>query len=158
MDTPTVTPASQTESRSLADMIARLEADRQRHAHAIREIDRVLEQVGQAVSALRRDPAPTHTAGDALILHPQTPPAARPKRGRFAETGDASVLNFIRREGRPTTAQINAHWRAEGRKGTANVILLKLLKTRAIVRQLDPNVRGSRYIATSEASATAQSA
>ena len=35
--------------------------------------------------------------------------------------------------------------RTEGRKGTANVTLLKLLKDGLIRREEDPAIRGSRY-------------
>lgn len=132
---------------NLSGMISRLEADRQRHARAILEIDRVLEQVGRAVGALQGDVGATPDAPRLELMLP-----ARGKRGKFSLTGELSVLEFIGREGRPTTAEINAHWRREGRRGTANVILLRLLKTNQITRQLDPAVRGSRYVLTAQSS------
>ncbi len=136
-------------------MVSRLEADRRRHALAIAEIDRVLEQVGRVVGAVvGGGGAPVAEAGPRLEL---TFPGrvAAGKRGRFSMTGEQSVLEFIRREGRPSTADVNAHWRREGRRGTANVILLRLLKMGMIAREADASVRGSRYVALGEKGAEA---
>ncbi|HEY7119215.1 MAG TPA: hypothetical protein VH475_21680 [Tepidisphaeraceae bacterium] len=126
-----------TNANDLAEKIKHLQADRQRHVDAMAEIDRVLHRIEQVLGAVSN----AHTAD----LVDNATPARR--RGRFNQTGIQSVLDFIAREGRPSTADINRHWRSEGRKGTANVTLLKLLKDGAIHRQVDPDVRGSRYIA-----------
>lgn len=135
---------SGSEPVNLVDMISRLEADRQRHADAICEIDRVLAQVGRAVGAFR--PGIAEVPVDASTAFDPAPARRERKRGRFQMTGERSVLELIRRKGNPTTAEVNAHWRGEGRRGSANVILLRLLKTGQIVRQADPRVRGSRYV------------
>jgi hypothetical protein len=128
--------------RNLAEMIQQLEADRRRHAEAIEAIDQVLAQVGRVVSHARLDtgdfPVPPGGSG---------PPVAR-RRGKFELTGERSVLQFIARQGNPTTAEINEHWRSEGRRGVANVILLKLLKQGLIRRLIDASIRGSRYLLT----------
>jgi hypothetical protein len=137
----------------LAAKIRQLQADRQRHAEAIAAIDRVLNRVGDALAADRATAAaarPANPAGDASQAPPATPatddhPGKR-RRGKFAQTADRSVLDFIRQKGEPSTAEINAHWRAEGRLGTSNVTLLKLLKSGLVRRVEDPSVRGSRYV------------
>ena len=127
---------------NLAEMIQQLEADRRRHAEAIEAIDQVLSQVGRAVSLARLD------TGD-FPVPSLTLPAAPRRRGKFELTGERSVLQFIARKTNPTTAEINEHWRSEGRRGVANVILLKLLKQGLIQRQMDSAIRGSRYLTTS---------
>src|SRR3954464_3060084 len=128
---------------NLAEMIQQLEADRRRHAEAIEAIDDVLSQVGRVVSLARLDPGDFPVPPTLLNL-PHTPR----RRGKFELTGERSVLQFISRRGSPTTAEINEHWRAEGRRGVANVILLKLLKQGLIQRRLDAGIRGSRYLTT----------
>jgi hypothetical protein len=128
---------------NLAEMIQQLEADRRRHAEAIEAIDNVLSQVGRAVGLARLDTGDFPVPPSDFTL----PPAVR-RRGKFELTGEQSVLQFISGRGSPTTAEINEHWRAEGRRGVANVILLKLLKQGLIQRRLDPSIRGSRYLTT----------
>ena len=126
---------------NLAEMIQQLEADRRRHAEAIEAIDQVLSQVGRAVSLARLD------TGDVPVPGLTPPPLPR-RRGKFELTGERPVHQFIARKVNPTTAEINEHWRSEGRRGVANVILLKLLKQGLIHRQIDNAIRGSRYLTT----------
>jgi hypothetical protein len=131
----------------LAEKIQQLQADRQRHAQAMATIDQVLAQIDQALRGVTPPPRPTAetpaSSGSAILR--EVPPRPVRHRGRFERTGVDSVLDFIRQQANPTTAEINAHWRAEGRKGTANVTLLKLLKDNRIRREEDPTIRGSRY-------------
>jgi hypothetical protein len=130
-------------ANDLAGKIQQLQVDRQRHVEAMAAIDQVLDQIGDALKvvppALLKD-APA-VADD--VVRREIPEPRR--RGRFEKTGIDSVLDFVRERGNPSTAEINTHWHAEGRKGTANVTLLKLLNSGAIRREQDPSVRGSRY-------------
>jgi hypothetical protein len=128
--------------RNLAEMIQQLEADRRRHAEAIEAIDQVLSQVGRVVSHARLD------TGDFPVPPDVSSVAGVRRRGKFELTGERSVLQFIAHKGNPTTAEINEHWRSEGRRGVANVILLKLLKQGLIRRLVDASIRGSRYLLT----------
>ena len=123
---------------NLAEMIQQLEADRRRHAEAIQAIDSVLSQVGRAVSLARLDP------GDFPVPSLTLPPAPR-RRGKFELTGERSVLQFVARKVNPTTAEINEHWKSEGRPGVANPTVARLLKRGLLKRENDPAVRGSRY-------------
>jgi hypothetical protein len=130
----------------LAQQIQQLQADRQRHLQAMATIDRVLAQIDHALRGVTpsASPAPETPSPD-NVVRLEVPNHLVRHRGRFERTGIDSVLEFIRQNANPTTAEINAHWRAEGRKGTSNVTLLKLLKDRVIRREEDPSVRGSRY-------------
>jgi hypothetical protein len=132
----------------IAEEIRRLERDRQAHADAIAEIDRVLERIDATLKE-RRNGSSAHVLSSIEALGYDTG-EARMRRRRFAKTALDSILEFIRENGDPSTAEISAHWRSEGRKGTVNVTLLKLLKQGLIQRKEDPSVRGSRYVATQE--------
>ena len=131
----------------LAGKIQQLQVDRQRHLDAMAAIDRVLDQIGAALDVapkpVPRDRAPA-TSADNVVRREVLPEPRR--RGRFEKTGIDSVLDFIRDRVNPTTAEINGHWHAEGRKGTANVTILKLLQDGSIRREQDPLIRGSRYL------------
>jgi hypothetical protein len=132
----------------LSAQVRALQAERKLHAEAISAIDRVLDQVNRAVAAAKRllpsglqhQDRPTSKTRGGM-------PVARRRNGRFAQTADESILAFIRERGRPTTAEINGHWRREGRKGFSNSVILRLLKGGLIRRVPDPAVRGSRYCA-----------
>jgi hypothetical protein len=128
----------------LAEKIRLLQEDRARHAQAIAEIDLVLDRVRRALAALRGEP----------VDAPHAPPLgmdggaeSRPRRRyqKLAQTGEESVLNFVRDKGNPTTAEINDHWKSEGRPGVANPTVARLLKRGLLLRENDPAVRGSRY-------------
>jgi hypothetical protein len=143
----------------LGETIQRLEQDRLRHAREIAAIDAILAQVTKAVGGLGVANAAAAEWGDGapgLVaeLSRFNPPRAS-KRGRFERTGEQSVLDFVRARENPTTAEINRHWREEGRKGVANVIMLRLLKAGLICREADPAIRGSRYRLASVAEASA---
>jgi hypothetical protein len=148
-DTFQVDTAVRPEGR-IAEEIRRLERDRQGHANAMAEIDRVLARIEGTLRERRQGSGFASSLSSSL--DPQGSDAGstdgRRRRGRFAKTALESILDFIREKGDPSTAEINAHWRAEGRKGTVNVTLLKLLKQGMVYRKEDPSVRGSRYVIT----------
>jgi hypothetical protein len=135
----------------LIEKIRRLQADRAEHAQAITEIDKVLSRVENALEALKAMSHKTgHASSEAGV---EGASGARPRRHyqKFELTGEESVLEFVRNGGNPTTAEINANWQAEGRTGVANPILARLLKRGQLERELDPNVRGSRYRLSAQA-------
>jgi hypothetical protein len=142
-----VDTAVRPESR-IAEEIRRLERDRQAHADAMAEIDRVLARIEGTLKERRQASGFTSPELNSLDLGGSDRGTfdGRRRRGRFTKTALDSILDFIREKENPSTAEINAHWRAEGRKGTVNVTLLKLLKQGKIRRNEDPSVRGSRYV------------
>jgi uncharacterized Zn finger protein len=71
--------------------------------------------------------------------------ATRKKRMTLTITGAAAVLLFVRDNRGATTAQINAHWSQQGRGGTANATLTKLVQSRQVTRKPNKGARGSFY-------------
>jgi hypothetical protein len=130
----------------LSDRVMQLQNERKKHAAAIAAIDQALQGVSDALGTFQ-NLSPSEAEDEALRidLAMEQVRAVR-RRGKFANTAEVSVLEFIRASAAPTTAEINAHWRNEARCGTANVTLLKLLRQGAIQRVSDPTIRGSRYI------------
>jgi hypothetical protein len=125
--------------QALAEKIRQLQEDRGRHARAIAEIDEVLGRIQHALGGLGGASAP--------VAGLDAPEGARVRRRyqKLPQTGEESVLTFVREHGNPSTAEINDHWRGEGRPGVANPTVARLLKRGALRRENDPTVRGSRY-------------
>jgi len=138
---------------ALAEEIRRLQLDRRMHASAIGAIDAALEQINQTLLSVRQatgssdernatgNPAPSTglTAETAVG-------SARPKTYRkFSRTGEQAILDLVRERSSATTAQINKHWRAEGRRGLANNAIGRLLKDGHLVRESIAGQRGSSY-------------
>ena len=70
---------------------------------------------------------------------------AKQKAGRKRMTGAQSVLHFVETKGGATTAEVNAHWKRQGRGGTADNTLSKLVREYRLIRQPVRSARGSRY-------------
>jgi len=117
--------------KDLAAKIRQFEDERAGHIQAIAEIDKVLEQIRHALTD----------------VEPFTDADERPRRRyrKFEMTGEESVIEFVRIQGNPSTAQVNAHWKGQGRTGVVNPILARLIKRGVLRREDDPSVRGSRY-------------
>lgn len=71
--------------------------------------------------------------------------AGRRGRGSFAKTAEESIIDFIKKNDRPSTADVNKHWQAEGRGGKADNTLTKMVKDGKLKRFKDQGVRGSSY-------------
>jgi hypothetical protein len=65
--------------------------------------------------------------------------------GKAGLTGPEFVLQFVREQKNPTTAEINARWKAAGRPGRANQMLGKLVDERKLHREAVKDGRGSHY-------------
>jgi hypothetical protein len=64
---------------------------------------------------------------------------------KFAISGDQSILAFIKSKINPVGREIEAHWKAEGRKGRAINKVSKLVKDKKLKRTALKGERGSRY-------------
>ena len=67
------------------------------------------------------------------------------KRGSFAISGEESILAFVASAGQPNAAEINIHWKNEGRGGVANTPISKLVKAGKLKSVAVVGERGSRY-------------
>lgn len=130
-------------AKELTSVIAKLRDQREAHEDAIAEIDRVFAELGiDSQGGRRRGPGRPRKAGAKKAGR-----RGRRKRGVFAQTAEESIIGFVKKAGKPTTADVNKHWTAEGRGGKADNTLTKLVQARKLKRVKDKNVRGSRYTA-----------
>ena len=110
-------------SANLTGKVQQLLEQRQTHADALSRIDEALRQIQMAVQGLggtlggrRPGRPPTRPVVVAMAGPAAAPEARRRGRGNFAITAEESVTAFIQQNGNPTTKDITAHWRGEGRR------------------------------------------
>lgn len=132
---------------ALPQHIEQLLQDRQQHVAAIATIDATFARVSAALGAKETyqamsAPAATPVAGKAA------PTRGRKRRGssRFAMTGDESIQAFVRKQGNPTSQDVERHWKSEGRGGAAANSLTRMVQQKKLKRTpLGKGIRGSRY-------------
>lgn len=130
----------------LKQLIAKLQAERAEHHAAIEQIDEMFSQLGMSSPSSVGRGRPRGRGRKAVAPAASTGgKRRRRKRGSFPISGEESVINFVKSKGSPTTAEINAHWQREGRKGKADNTLTKLTKSGRLRRINEKGVRGSRY-------------
>lgn len=129
--------------------IEQLLSDREKFVSAIEKIDGILANIGNAlgggaassaapVTGKRRGRKPGRPAGSK---------AGRPKRGRgrFAQSGEEMVLAFVAGNKNASTKEINAAWSKEGRAGSADNALGKLVREKRLTRAKVKGGRGSTF-------------
>jgi hypothetical protein len=131
---------------AIANRIQQLLDDRQQHEDAIEQIDQILKQI----TGLLGEPATHRKPGRKPKLMSVESPAAQPgkrsrRRGEYATTAVESILAFVKDQGNPTTQEIKGLWKKEGRGGSADNVLTKLVKDRQLKRTPMKDQRGSRY-------------
>ena len=150
-----------TSSSNLVELIQKLETQQREHAESAAAITETLEHIGGLLGSLiggQRASAPVAAPKAVAAAKAAPKPAAAPApkgpkpgtrskrtRNRFSTTGDESVLAFIRKHGKPTTAEVQEHWSSEGRGASADNSLSKLFKEKKIKREANKQGRGSRY-------------
>jgi hypothetical protein len=112
-------------------------------------IDEALGQIRMAVQSLggsvvRRKPG-RPPAMSMTVSAPAPKKSRRGRRGSYATTAEESVVAFIQQNRNPSTRDITAHWRTEGRGGKADNLLSRLVKEKKLRRQSNAGERGSRY-------------
>src|SRR5580658_4382129 len=131
---------------ALMQRIQQFVQQRQEHANAISRIDKTLDHVSAALGngAIRHGRAKKSTS---LRVAAEAPPVKRSKRRRrkFATSAETSILLFVKEHKNPTTQEIKKHWAGEGRGGTADNTLSKLVKERKLKRTPLHGQRGSTY-------------
>jgi hypothetical protein len=125
-----------------------------KHTEALNRINETLSRIGSMLggngsSAPRRGPGRPPASASAATGGESSGGGRRRrrrKRGKFSMSGEDSIINFIRQHRNPSTAEITAHWRSEGRGGKADNALSRLVKDRRLKRQAIAGERGSRYL------------
>jgi hypothetical protein len=136
-----------TTSTELLNLVGKLQAERADHVQAIEAIDSTFQQLGMNVESMPAQPRRGRPA-KTMIAQTQTPmkPVKRGP-GKYALTGDESVLAFVQANPECTTAQVNEHWIKEGRSGMASNTLAKLAKAGKLTRKNLKGQRGSTFTA-----------
>ena len=148
-------------SSDITVRIQHLLEQREQHAQAITSIDATLARVGAALGGSPSHTAPAKKAAVPAKVAPvkvapakvaakptpakPAPAAAKPKPGKFAMSGEASILAFIKSKGSPVGRDIEAKWKSEGRKGRAINTVSKLVREKKLKRTPLKGERGSRY-------------
>jgi hypothetical protein len=134
---------------NLVNEIKALQADRQHHAEAIAKIDATLARISKMLSSMllaNGTATPAAAAPVAAPRHTHATSGGRPHKYRkLPLKGDEFVLDLLKQRGSATTLEINGAWKAQGRGGLANNVLVRLLKQRLIAREPLEGRRGSRY-------------
>jgi len=136
-----------------SDLTRRLEqllGQRQQLAEAMARIDETLTQIGSALGTRGRRPGrpPGRPPADASFAPVAGGKRRKRRRRSFDLKAEDFVLNLVKAHRSPTTQEINAEWKREGRGATADNTLTKLVKERRLKRvPLGEGIRGSRYTA-----------
>jgi len=138
----------------LSVQIEKLLTEKQYHTDALRRIDETLDKVSlllgmNAQIAVRRGrgrPPKTPLAVQAAAVNAAAPQKHKGKRRWFSVTAEQSILDFISKSSSPTTKDVNQHWKAEGRGGTADNTLSLMVKKGAIKRVPIQGQHGSQYV------------
>lgn len=137
----------------LSGQIQKLLAEKQQHTDALSRIDETLQKVGSLLgmntqAAVRRGPGrppKSQAALQPVAVQAAAPQKHKGKRRWFSVTAEQSILDFVTRSSSPTTKEVNRHWKAEGRGGTADNTLSLMVKKRAIKRVRVEGQAGSTY-------------
>jgi hypothetical protein len=136
---------------SPADLTARIQQlldDRQQHADALGAIEQTLAQIGAVLGGTSTNGSVRRKPGRPPAfqwLPPADKPARKQGRKTFAMTAEQFVLSFVKQQRKPTSREINVHWKSEGRPFTADNTLGKLVREKKLKRTPLVGERGSRY-------------
>lgn len=161
--------ATRTTTDQLASMIESLRKERDTLATRLAEIDETFGELGIAIESSDAAPATrspgrprkkiskkkktttttkkktTARGGRPAKKGQSSKRGGRRKRGTFPRTGEESVLAFVNELKSATAGEINKKWKAEGRGGSADNTLGRLVKDKKIVREDVPGQRGGVY-------------
>ena len=155
---------SRSSAGELTRLIKQLTVERQHHSDSIAEIDQTFKEFGISMGsagrkggrrkaaetaapvakkgrgrgAAKRGPkaATKATKAPKAAKAPKNPTGVRrsPWASKFAITGDALILGFVKDNGGATTEEIRKHWEGSGRRGKAENNLTQLVKTGQLKR------------------------
>ena len=128
-------------------MLAKLMKQRAKLATKIATLSAKAEKIDRIFSGAGLAPAGAAVKAARGPKASGAKPGRKPRRtrGRFSVTAKQCILDFVKKEGQPSTAEINAFWQKEGRGGKADNALSKLASAGQLKRLKAKGVRGSRY-------------
>jgi hypothetical protein len=152
-----------TSSSNLSELIERLETEKAQHQESAAAVTSTLEEIsgllgsllgGGSVShaapsrpmAMRKAPSPMASASKAQPAKSPSPRGRGRGRSKFAMSGEEAILAFVRQRTNPTTADVQANWKSQGRGSSADNLLSKLVKERKLKREPNKQGKGSRYV------------
>jgi predicted transcriptional regulator len=139
-------------SLSLPDRVQGLLQERQQYAEAIVAIDQTLEQINSLLGSAAATTKPAVKAVAMPVAAPTLSGRGRARRpGELPTTGVQSILALVKARGNPTTSQINARFKAEGRHSTADTLLGELVKKGVLKKNPLGGRLGSEYSLASSA-------
>ena len=102
---------------------------------------------GYVASASKATPKPEKSAKSAPAKREAKAPRKPGRRGRgnFATTAAESVMAFIEENKKPTSSDLAAHWKSEGRGGKVDNVLGLLVREGKLERTRIEGARGSYY-------------
>jgi hypothetical protein len=149
-------------SSNLSELLQRLASEKARHEQSTAAVSGTLEEIsgllGSLLGGTSTSSSSVSAPRPALRGRPRkaasTPAAAAPvkatrgrrKRAKFAMSGEETVLAFVRQNRNPSTSEIQAHWKSEGRGSSADNSLSKLVKDKKLKREPNKQGKGSRYV------------
>ena len=116
--------------------ITALQAEIQRRIRKLKKLIAKRNRLNQQIAELQGGP------GRGKARKPVSRPRGR--RRVFKQTAEQFILKLVKNRPR-TTAQINAAWKRQGRAGSANNTLGKLVKDKKLRREKIKGARGSNY-------------
>jgi hypothetical protein len=115
---------------------------RHSHVQALAGIDATLARVNTALAGAHVTAIPVAASPAAKVAAPK---AAGNKKAS-GPTGNEFVIGFVKEKKNPTSQEINAAWKADGRNRNADITLSLLTKAKKLKRTpLGAGIRGSRY-------------
>ena len=123
-------------------MLAKLMKQRAKLATKIASLTAQAEKIDRIFTCAGLAPA---SSAAKAARGPKAGRRQRRSRGRFSVTAEQCILDFVRKEGQPSTAQVNAFWKKQGRGGKADNTLSKLASAGQLKRIKAKGVRGSQY-------------
>lgn len=139
----------------LTQRVQQLLDERQKHVEALEQIDSALNQIRTALGGIggagngrrpgRPRGRPPGSRSTSIAAGAAAPVRRRRGRQRFEVTGDDMILSMAGERGGATTQDIKRRWASEGRGGTADNSLSRLVKAGRLHRTPIEGQRGSRY-------------
>ncbi len=112
-----------------------------------RKSSKKVKRTGKKRIAGNATPRPARKVAKATSRTKPRKTTNKKKRARPRMTGEELIMRFVRRKGGATTAQINDYWRRQGRGGSADNTLSKLVRATRLRRRNIEGARGSQYTA-----------